>query len=123
MRTMGGDTYFTPPEATQVVADVLRRVLVREAIVPVVRGPANAHNSSGAPAGRRRAEQVNREFDGLLTAMCQGCHVTYVSATGALDNPAYLQRDELHDTAEGHLAIGELEGGAIADAWLAAKGH
>jgi hypothetical protein len=121
VRTVGGETYFTPPEATQTVADVLRRVLAREAIIPVVRGPAHAHNSSGTVAGQRRSEQINREFDAPLASMCQGCHVRYATATGTLDNPAYLQGDELHDTAEGHRVIGELEGGAIAEAWLAAR--
>lgn len=121
VRTVGGETYFTTPEATQIVADVLRRVLAREAIIPIVRGPAHAHDSSGTPAGRLRAEQINREFNTLLAATCQGYHVTYVSATSTLDNPSYLQNDELHDTAAGHLAIGELEGRAIVEAWLTAK--
>jgi hypothetical protein len=121
VRTVGGETYFTPPEATRLVADVLRRVLVQEAIVPIVRGPAHAHNSSGTAAGHRRAAQANREFDALLAAMCLGCHVTYVTASGALDNPSFLANDEVHDTAAGHLAIGTLEGEAIAGAWLAAR--
>lgn len=84
--------------------------------------PFPADVSQLTAAGHLRAAQANREFGSLLAAMCQGCHVTYVTASGALDNPSYLADDELHDTAAGHLAIGALEGGAIARAWLAARG-
>jgi hypothetical protein len=120
VRVIGGDPHFTPEEATRHVAETLRVILAHESVIPVVRGPGHTHNAGGDPAGLLRAHARNDAFDAQLAALCATLHVAYASARATADNPAFLQADELHDNPEGQRVFGELEGQAIAAAWLAA---
>ncbi|MBI5948488.1 MAG: SGNH/GDSL hydrolase family protein [Chloroflexi bacterium] len=119
-RNVGGDTFFTPAEAAGHVSDVLRRVLARESVVVAVRGPLHIFNSSGTPEGRERSRRRLFEFDALVAEACRNLHVPYASVAGTA-TPDLLLPDEVHENAKGARIFGELEGRAVAEAWLAAR--
>ena len=122
VRTIGGDTYFTPAEATAHVEATLRTVLSAESVIPVLRGPAHILNSSRNHAGYLRAQARVFDFERRLAALCGALHVSYVSARGpAADAESFLP-DQTHDDLPTQRVFGELEGRAIAEAWLAAVG-
>lgn len=120
VRIIGGDTYFTPEEAAATVGATLRRIVVRESLVTVVRGPFNAHNSGGTKAGLARSKDRNRQFDSLLASFCGELHVPYVSVHHLAD-PRAQGGDEVHLNAEAQRMFAEIEGGAIADALMTAR--
>lgn len=120
VRMIGGDTYFTPEEAAATVAATLRRIVVRESLVAVVRGPFNAHNSSGTKAGLARSKDRNRQFDSLLASVCGELHVPYVSVHH-LSDPRAQGGDEVHLNADAQRTFAQIEGGAIAEALLATR--
>jgi len=119
-RTIGGDVNFTPAEATGLVRAVFRRALSHEALVPVMRGPGMARDSTGTRAGLLRAQRRNGELSALLAEMCQSLHIPYVPVDDTFD-ASLLDGDQFHTNEEGQRRQGELEGRAIAEAWLAAR--
>lgn len=121
-RTIGGEPHFTPEEATDYVAAMLRTILAREAAIPVLRGPGHTHNARGDAAGHTLAERLTDDFDARLTALCAKLHVPYTESRSTA-SPAFLAADGIHDTIEGQRVFGELEGRAMAEAWLASKAH
>ncbi|MBA4179188.1 MAG: hypothetical protein C0506_01230 [Anaerolinea sp.] len=124
VRTIGGDTYFTPEAAASVVAATLRRIVVRESLVTVVRGPFNPHNSSGTKSGFARSDARNARFDSLVASICRELHVPYLSVRH-LAEAGMQGGDEVHLNRHAQRMIAEIEGAAIADALLAARvaGH
>lgn len=120
-RTIGGDPHFTPEQASGVVAEVLLRAVARESTVAVVRGPAQFHNSAGTAAGYRRAQARLTALDSLTAEACRKLHVRYLSASGTNDDSSFRLEDDLHDTEAAHRVMGELEGQAIAEEWLAVR--
>jgi len=121
MRTIGGDPHFTPEQASGVVAEVLRRAVARESTVAVVRGPAQFHNSAATAAGYRRAQARLAALDSLTAEACRKLHIRYLSAVGMNDDPASRLGDALHDGETAHQVMGEFEGRAIAEEWLASR--
>lgn len=121
LRTIGGDPHFTPRQVSSVLGEVLRRAISRESTIAVVRGPAQFHNSAGTRAGFRRAQTRLRELDALTAETCRRLHIRYISAAGTNDGPSFRLGDDLHDTEAAHRIMGELEGGVIAEEWLAAR--
>jgi hypothetical protein len=122
MRTIGGDTYFTPEQATAHVAAVFSVVLARESIIPAMRGPGHPIDSSATRKGLVRATGRVDEFDARLRVLCASLHIAFASARGVVHADSLLRADELHEGPEGQRLYGELEGHIIADAWLAAVG-
>lgn len=120
VRTIGGDTYFTPEEAAATVAATLRRIVVRESLVTVVRGPFNAHNSSGTKSGFARSDARNARFDSLVASICGDQHVPYLSVRH-LAGAGVKGGDEVHSNPNAQRMIAEIEASAIADALLAAR--
>ena len=119
VRTLGGDTYFTPREATDYVAAVLRVVLASESVIPAVRGPGQAIDSSATAKGFQRATRRVDAFDRNLAALCVGLHVPYASVRAIGHQAAFLRADEVHDGPEGQRLYGQIEGQLIAQAWAA----
>jgi hypothetical protein len=120
LRTIGGDTYFTPQQVNDRIEAVLRTVIKNESIVAAVRGPGHSINSPGTARGLARAVRRSEELDRLLAATCARLHVAYASARDIGHSDAHLRSDELHDGPEGQRLYGEVEGRLIAEAWLAA---
>lgn len=120
VRTIGGDTHFTPAEAAGYVEDTLRVILKAESVVPVLRGPAHTHNSAGNAAGLARSQRRVQEFEERLATLSRTLHVSYTSARALADEAATHLADGLHDDLAGQRDFGQLEGKAVADAWLAA---
>jgi hypothetical protein len=121
-RTIGGEPHFTVDAGMDYVAALLRTVLAREAAIPVVRGPGPTLNARGDARGHTLAAQRADDFDARLADLCAKLHVTYASAR-TISDPTLLGPDGVHDTIDGHHAAGELEGRAMAAAWLAARDH
>ena len=119
-RTIGGDFNFEPAEATAIVEAVFRRALSHEALVPVMRGPGMARDSTGTRAGLLRAQRRNAELSALLAKMCQSLHIPYVPVEDTFD-ASLLAEDQFHSNEAGQRHQGELEGRAIAQAWIAAR--
>ncbi len=121
VRVVGGDPHFTPEQASEVVAEVIRRAVSRESTVAVVRGPAQFHNSAGTAAGYKRAQERLASLDSLTAAACRRLHVRYIPAGGKNAGPSFRTNDDLHDSEQAHSIMGQLEGQAIAEEWLAAR--
>lgn len=121
LRTVGGDTYFTPAQVATCIEAVLRTVLENESVVAAVRGPGHSINSPGTSRGLARAIRRSEELDRLLTDACNRLHVAYASARNVGHDSSFLLADELHDGPEGQRLYGEVEGRLIAQAWLKAK--
>lgn len=115
-----GDTYFTPEEATATVAASLRRILARESLVTIVRGPFRPVNSSGTRAGLVRAKRNCARLESSIVAVCGELHVPFRSVAGLWEDEPPLP-DETHMQARTHAIIGKLEGEAIIHAVLEAR--
>ena len=122
VRTIGGDYNFEPAHVTATVEAAYRRVLSHEAVVPALRGPGFARDSSGSRSGGRRAQARNAALDSALAAMSLRLHIPYAAHDQAVE-PGHLARDAFHTNAHGLRLQGELEGALIARAWLAAHPH
>lgn len=118
LRTVGGDTYFTPAQVADCIEAVLRAVLEKESVVAAVRGPGHSINSPGTARGLARAVRRSEDLDRLLTDVCHRLHVAYASARNIGHDSSLLLADELHDGPEGQRLYGEVEGALIARAWL-----
>ena len=117
VRLIGGDTYFTPEEAAGTVAATLRRIVMRESLVTVVRGPFRPFNSSGTRAGHLRAEHRYARFESSLLSVCGELRVPYLSMGNLFAGEPPLP-DEVHGQEGTHAKIGKLEGEAIVHAVL-----
>ena len=120
-RTIGGDPHFTPAEAARHVEAVVRVVLARESILPVVRGPGHAFNSAGTARGLARGRRLSDELDSMLAAACERLHVPYASASYIGHQSSFARADEVHEGPEGQRLYGEFEGKLIARAWMEAR--
>lgn len=121
VRTIGGDTYFTPKAAASHVEDMLRVIVKRESVVALVRGPGHTHNSAGTRRAYARAKSRNEAFESELKAVCGRMRVAYVSAFAAAAASG-LGRDDVHTVEGGERAFAEMEGPAIVKAWMAREG-
>lgn len=116
VRTVGGDTYFTPQEAGHQLSAMLARVVARESIVPVVRGTGLILNSSGSKAGLRRSIQRVAELNRQAELACQAHRVAFSAEALASQLSATRLGDELHDGADAHARLGHDDATAILDA-------
>ncbi|MBI5946841.1 MAG: SGNH/GDSL hydrolase family protein [Chloroflexi bacterium] len=120
VRTIGGDFNFEPEEATAIIEAVFRRALSHESLVPVMRGPGMARDSTGTPAGLLRAQRRNAALSAELAKMCQSLHILYAPVEDTFD-ASLLAEDQFHSNEAGQRRQGEMEGRAIARAWIAAR--
>jgi hypothetical protein len=115
VRTVGGDTHFTPAQVAERIEAVLRVVLAHEHIGVALRGSMTSFDMAigGAPA--RRSEARFREVHRRLSEVCTRLHVPYSGQS--TPQPTELQADSIHATAETHRRRGEVEGGLLVRAW------
>jgi hypothetical protein len=121
-RTVGGVTYFTPQEATELLSAMLRRIRTNESLIVVVRGPSYSHNAAASRRAHERAESRRAELEELLAGECERLHIPFWPRREPLSE-AHLLGDDVHDNAEGHRVNGELDGEAVAAAWNAVRAH
>ena len=121
VRTLGGDTYFTPQEVARVLDEAFRRIVARESVLPVVRGTGLILNSSGTRRGFRRSSARVAELNRLTLAVCEKYHIPFSPEETSETESTSRQADELHDGAGAHALIGAAEGRLIAEAWLAGR--
>lgn len=120
VRVVGGDTYFSPEEAGEVLEECFRRIVSRESVLPVVRGTGLILNSSGSKAGRRRSIGRVAELNRRVIAGCERYRIPFSPEEVSDAESTTRQADELHDAADAHQVIGEAEGKLIVEAWQGA---
>ena len=125
VRTVGGDTYFTPAGASEEMHRMLAAVVAHESIVPVVRGTGLLLNSSGTKSGLRRAIRRVTDLNDGVAAACAAHRVAFVPEV--IDSALSSSRlnDEVHDGPEAHERLGRDDALAIISALNAAEsaGH
>ena len=123
LKTIGGESHFTPEEVVLRVSECIRRVLAKESVVLSVCGPLwqLAVYTSGA---RTRAAAGFAQVDGEIRQLCDRLGVGYlplVEVPGAVAQLEDYLPDRIHLKPHMYRIIGEAEGRAMADAWLAAS--
>jgi hypothetical protein len=120
LRTIGGDTHFTPKQVAEVLDEVFAKVAARESIVSVVRGTSLIVNSPGTNAGLRRSLRRVAELNALVEASCRRHRIPFVPEAPSNTVSETRLEDDLHDSAVAHRKLGEEEAEAILAAWKAA---
>jgi hypothetical protein len=118
VRTIGGDTHMSTQVASERIEALLRAVAQKESVLPIVRGPAHAHNTGGGERGAERARKRLADFEARLQAVCRPLRVPYISVKDIAD-VANVSGDDLHTNREGMQELATVEGLAIAEAWRA----
>lgn len=119
---IGGEYYFTPSYISELVERCGRRVLAREDVELVVRGPLEALGHHGTAATLRRAHARRNECERRLIEVCARLHAPYVTRAAPQSddvNRANFGGDFVHTNVDAHRERGELEGRALAAAWSA----
>ena len=120
VRAVRGDTYFTPAEAAEALAETFRMIAARESLLPVVRGTSLLLNSSGTKAGLRRSVTRVAALNRLTEAACDVSRIPFFPEPPAVALSATRLGDEVHDDALAHERLGIDDGEAIMKAWIAA---
>jgi hypothetical protein len=124
-RVVGGAVYFTPEEVIERVTACLRRIVQRENIVVVVRGPLVSESGGTSGKTQQRLEQQRRYVDRALADRCAALHIHY---TGCRSAPPmsellhYRGPDRMHMNALGHERMGREEAAAVVSAWRTSLG-
>jgi hypothetical protein len=124
-RTVGGAIYFTPDEVIERVTACVRRILQRENVVALVRGPLVAESGGASLRAQRRLEARRRYVDRALAERCAGMHVHYTGCRAAppiSELLPYRGPDRMHLNALGHERVGREEAAAVLTAWRIALG-
>ncbi len=121
VRTVGGDTHFTPQEVGEVFDAVFRRIAAKESIVPVVRGTNLLLNSAGTRGGMQRTKQRVAALNHETEAACIRHGVSFFPEPPAEALSESRLGDELHDSASAHERLGIDDANAILEAWQVAK--
>lgn len=122
LATIGGSTNFTPAEVIESMEACVRRILAREHVVLVVRGPRVAHSADGTEGSRQWAEKRRAAVNSHMAQFCRQLHIEYVAydvGSSPLETPQDFQGDQVHATAASHEDQGRLEGDALLRAWRA----
>lgn len=122
LSTIGGATNFTPAEVIESMETCIRRILTRETVALVVRGPRVAFAADGTEKSRQWAEKRRAAVSTHMAEFCRRLHVEYVAydvGASPLDSPNEFQGDLVHATAGSHEDQGRLEGDALLRAWRA----
>ena len=125
LKTIGGDVHFEPAEVVAVVEQCARRIVRREGIGLVVRGPRNALTYHNDAAGRARGERRRLETHIALARLANELHAGYVGSESpaiASDDADAFGGDFVHTTTREHRERGLIEGRALLDAWRELSG-
>lgn len=127
LRTIGGETYFTPEDVLARMEACMRRILAREHVVLVVRGTDGGREHRELP---RRAlavyEERRRAVHLGMAALCRDLSVPYIARETRRDKADFQLRlgaDGFHQGVEGQRLGGIEEGEVLAAAWKAARGE
>ena len=116
VRTIGGDTHFTPQEVGQTFDGMFRRILEDESILPVVRGTNLLLNSAGTKSGLERSKRRVSALNHEVEAACTRNRVQFFAEPPAAKLSDSRLKDDLHDSAEAHRLLGEDDAAAILEA-------
>jgi hypothetical protein len=115
LKTIGGDTYFSPDQVADTVEACVRRIVQHEGVGLVVRGPMAPWSWTSQPEGALR--RVHERLAGF----CAAVHVPYVAVDP--DEPPDARMDfwgagdRLHSNAAGHTWYARIDAEAIVTAW------
>ncbi|MCC6382893.1 MAG: hypothetical protein IT304_10320, partial [Dehalococcoidia bacterium] len=120
LRTIGGETYFTPDEVMATMEACVRRVLAREHVVLVVRGTEGGREH---PELSRRAfaryDERRRDVNARMAALCGDLSIPYVGHGSRRSKDDFRRRagaDGFHNGTEGQRLVGIEEGEVLAAA-------
>jgi hypothetical protein len=117
-RVIGADTHFSPDQTVETVEALLRRILAREQVVPLVRGGITAHGAEIGGRWSRFSLERWREVDTRVRRLCDGLHVEYLSLESAkLPMADEYASDVIHVNADGHAWRGPWEAAGLLRAW------
>ncbi len=125
LRTIGGDYYFEPEEIVEMVAACARRVLARESVGLLVRGPTAALTHHGSAAVQSEADERRTRTNRLLRDLCAKVHAAYMNIDVSRAESEGLQRytrDMVHTGLEAHRIRGVTEGEALVALWRSTHG-
>ncbi len=123
-RALAGSGLATPTleplAAATAVEDALRRVVRREHIAVVVRGPQLAALSLDDPAARERGERRRLIVHRHLAKICQQLHIQYIGEEDGRpfrDRPELFLPDGLHASTVWHAEMAAGEAPELIRAW------
>lgn len=116
VRTLGGDTHFTPQEVGRTFDAMFRRILANESVLPVVRGTSLLLNSAGTRSGLARSKRRVAALNHEVEAACIRNRVRFFPEVPAEALSKTRLADDLHDSAEAHRRLGEDDAQAILEA-------
>lgn len=122
--TLGGATHFTPEEVVASMQLCVRKLVARENLALVVRGPRVPFAADGTATARLWAEERRSTVDRQMAAFCKQLHVEYIEFSvglAAQELPESFQGDLVHGTTAVHADQGRLEGEAMLRAWQARR--
>lgn len=125
LKTIGGDVHFEPAEVVATIEQCARRILRREGIGLVIRGPKSALTHHNDAKGRARGERRRLQTHIALERLAAELHAGYVgSATPVVepDDAGAYRGDFVHITSREHRERGLTEGQALLDAWRELSG-
>lgn len=100
----------------------VHRILAREEVTLVVRGPRSPFAAEGNARAKRRAEELRVNVHKRMADLCRELHVEYTgwdSAAAPQDVSDRYQGDLVHMTPAVHAEVGEMEAKAMVRAWQA----
>ncbi|MEO8540466.1 MAG: hypothetical protein ABI577_12060 [bacterium] len=119
-KRLGGATHFTPEYINELMETCIRRILLREQVALVVRGPRLAFAFEDTPKSKRLAEERRQIVHRRLRELCAQLHIEYIgyeSAQAPQDARSEFQDDLVHATTAVHAEQGEIEAEALIAAW------
>jgi hypothetical protein len=121
-RAIGGDSNFTCDEVIERVQAVIRRIIVRENIIVIVKGTGGGRDAIGALGPYYARFKPKREYvEDTIEAFCRdlGVHYTGIGRVRTRDEADLDRGDGVHKGAHGLSRVGVLEGEAMVAAWRA----
>lgn len=119
-KSVGGATHFSPAEVDRVMEASIRRIVAREDVALVVRGPRLPYAFDESARARAVAEERRQAVHRAVRDLCGRLHVEYVGYEQALtpqEEPSRFEADMVHGTLEVQREQGAIEGEALVRAW------
>lgn len=120
LKTIGGDVHFEPAEVVATIDQCARRILRREGVGLVIRGPKSSLTHHNDAKGKARGERRRLETHYALERLAAELHAGYVGSEIAVmepDDAGAFRGDFVHITSREHRERGLTEGQALLEVW------
>jgi hypothetical protein len=111
--------HFTPEHSLAAIERIIRLVIAREEIIPLVRGGMTAHGSDVSRTWARESLRRWRAVEDELQAMCARLHVEFngMAEPELTNDPDVVSSDFVHPTPKIHRRRAEWEVAGLIRAW------